>query len=80
MSGATSTPVQDAGLRLIANFKRPVLFAWSPEDQVFAPADARRYSEALSDARLVLIEDAYSFTPEDQPARLAEEIAAFAKA
>jgi pimeloyl-ACP methyl ester carboxylesterase len=79
-SSATSAPVQKAGRRLIAEFKRPVLFAWSPEDKVFAPADARRYSEALSDGRMVLIEDAYSFTPEDQPGRLAEEIAKFADA
>jgi pimeloyl-ACP methyl ester carboxylesterase len=80
MSSAASAPVQEAGRRLIAEFERPVLFAWSPEDQVFAPADARRYSEALTDGRMVLIEDAYSFTPEDQPERLAEEIAKFAEA
>lgn len=80
MSSATSAPVQAAGRRLIAEFTRPVLLAWSPEDQVFAPADAQRYCEALSDGRMVLIEDAYSFTPEDQPDRLAEEIAKFAEA
>jgi pimeloyl-ACP methyl ester carboxylesterase len=80
MSSASSGPVQEAGRRLIAEFKRPVLLAWSPEDQVFAPADARRYCEALSDGRMVLIEDAYSFTAEDQPDRLAEEIAKFAGA
>jgi pimeloyl-ACP methyl ester carboxylesterase len=79
MSSAASAPVQEAGRRLIAEFTRPVLFAWSPEDRVFAPADARRYCEALSDGRMVLIEDAYSFTPEDQPDRLAEEIAKFAE-
>jgi pimeloyl-ACP methyl ester carboxylesterase len=78
MSSASSEPVREAGRRLIAEFKRPVLLAWSPEDRVFAPADARRYCEALSDGRMVLIEDAYSFTPEDQPKRLAEEIAEFA--
>jgi pimeloyl-ACP methyl ester carboxylesterase len=78
MSSASSGPVQEAGRRLIAEFKRPVLFAWSPEDRVFSPADARRYCEALSDGRMVLIEDAYSFTPEDQPERLAEEVAKFA--
>jgi pimeloyl-ACP methyl ester carboxylesterase len=80
MSSATSAPVQQAGRRLIAEFKRPVLFAWSPEDQVFAPEDAKRYADALSDGRMVLIEDAYSFTPEDQPDQLAEEIAKFAEA
>lgn len=79
MSSASSEPVQTAGRHLIAEFKRPVLLAWSPEDRIFAPADAQRYSEALIDARMVFIEDAYSFTPEDQPGRLAEEIARFAR-
>ncbi|HEY3760081.1 MAG TPA: alpha/beta fold hydrolase [Solirubrobacteraceae bacterium] len=78
MSSASAAPVQEAGRRLIAEFKRPVLLAWSPEDRVFAPADAQRYCEALSDAQMTLIDDAYSFTPEDQPERLAEEIAKFA--
>jgi len=77
MSTAATAPVQQAGNRLIAEFERPVLLAWGPEDQVFAVADAKRYAEALTDARVVLIEDAYSFTPEDQPERLAEEIARF---
>ncbi len=80
MSSASSASMQEAGRRLIAEFRRPVLFLWSPEDQVFAPADARRYCEALSTGRMVLIEDAYSFTPEDQPDRLSEEIAKFAEA
>jgi pimeloyl-ACP methyl ester carboxylesterase len=79
-AGVMPAPVKEAGRPLIAEFKLPVLFAWSPEDQVFAAADARRYSRALSDGRMVLIEDAYSFTPEDQPDRLAEEIARFAEA
>ena len=77
MSTASSAPVHEAGNRLIAEFERPVLLAWSPEDQVFAVADAKRYAEALADGRLAQIEDAYSFTPEDQPERLAEEIAHF---
>ncbi len=63
---------------VIATFDRPVLLAWSPEDRVFAPADARRYADELRHGELVLIEDAYSFTPEDQPARLADAIARFA--
>jgi pimeloyl-ACP methyl ester carboxylesterase len=77
MSTAATAPVQEAGNRLIAEFERPVLLAWSPEDQVFAAADARRYAKALTDGRLALIDDAYSFTPEDQPERLAEEIDRF---
>ena len=79
-SSAHSAPVHVAGARLIESFNRPVLLAWSPEDRVFAPANARRYAEALPDGRLELVEDAYSFTPEDQPAALAQAIGAFAGA
>ena len=78
MASASAAPVHAAAQRLIAEFTRPVLFAWSPEDQVFPPADAERYAAALKDARIAWIDDAYSFTPEDQPARLAEEIRRFA--
>jgi pimeloyl-ACP methyl ester carboxylesterase len=78
MSSAASAPVHAAGATLIEDFHEPVLLAWSPEDRVFAPEHARRYAEALHDGRLELVEDAYSFTPEDQPATLAEAIAGFA--
>ncbi len=77
MATAASAPVHAAGHELIASFARPVLFAWGPEDQVFPLAHAERYAAELADARLVPIEDAYSFTPEDQPRRLAAAIAAF---
>jgi pimeloyl-ACP methyl ester carboxylesterase len=77
MSSASSAPVHAAGNRLIADFHRPVLLVWGPEDQVFALADAQRYAETLADGRVALVQDAYSFTPEDQPERLAEEIARF---
>jgi pimeloyl-ACP methyl ester carboxylesterase len=45
---------------------------------VFVPEHARRYADALPDGRLELIADAYSFTPEDQPAALADALARFA--
>jgi len=75
MSGAASAPVHAAGQRLIAEFKRPVLFAWGPDDRVFPLANAQRYAGALANARVVPIPDAYSFTPEDQPELLATAIA-----
>lgn len=78
MSSAASAPVHQAGRELIASWKRPVLLAWSPEDQVFPLANAQRYTGELADARLELIEDAYSFTPEDQPEALAATLARFA--
>jgi hypothetical protein len=42
---------------------------------VFPLANARRYAGELAGGRVVLIPDAYSFTPEDQPGRLATAIA-----
>ncbi len=75
MSSASSAPVHEAARALIAAFSRPVRFAWSPEDQLFPIAHAERYASALDDGRVAPIPDAYSFTPEDQPARLAELIA-----
>jgi pimeloyl-ACP methyl ester carboxylesterase len=72
---AASAPVHDAGRRLIASFTRPVLLAWSPEDRVFPVAHAHRYAAELANARVALVDDAYSFTPEDQPERLAALIA-----
>ncbi len=80
MASASSPPVHAAGAALIEGFHRPVLFAWSPEDRVFDPAHAERYASALADGRVVLIDDAYSFTGEDQPAALARAIAEFAGA
>lgn len=79
VSSASSAPVHAAGRTLIDSFAGPVLLAWSPEDRVFPPANAERYAAALRDGRLVLIEDAFSFTPEDQPAALAAAIGDFAR-
>jgi len=78
MSSAASAPVHRAGQRLIAEFERPVLFVWGSEEQVFPLAHARRYADKLTDGRVHTIDDAYSFTPEDQPAALADALASFA--
>jgi pimeloyl-ACP methyl ester carboxylesterase len=77
MASASSDPVHAAGQHLIATFDRPVLFAWGPEDQVFPLANAQRYAGELANGQVALIPDAYSFTPEDQPGRLATAIAEF---
>ena len=78
MARASAADVRAAGAALVATFGRPVLLAWAREDPVFPVAHAERYATALQDARLVLIDDAYSFTAEDQPAALAAAIGAFA--
>lgn len=77
ISSARSVPIHAAGKQMIAEFERPVLFAWGSEDRVFPPANAARYADALSDGRVETIADAYSFTPEDQPDALATAIARF---
>jgi pimeloyl-ACP methyl ester carboxylesterase len=58
-------------------FNKPVLIAWAKDDRIFPVADAYRLSETFPNARLELIEDSYTFVPEDQPQRLAASIATF---
>lgn len=77
MASASIDPVAAAGRRLIDGFQRPVLFVWSREERVFPVAHAERYAAALADGRVVLVDDAYAFTPEDRPQELAEAIARF---
>jgi pimeloyl-ACP methyl ester carboxylesterase len=61
----------------LRDFHRPALIAWSREDKFFPPHDAERLVAVIPNARLEWIDDAYTFSPEDQPDRLAELIAAF---
>lgn len=63
----------------LGGFDRPALIAWSREDRFFELAHAERLAEDLPNARLEWIEGARTFASEDQPDRLAELIAAFAR-
>jgi pimeloyl-ACP methyl ester carboxylesterase len=63
----------------LSGFDRPVLIAWSREDKFFPTQHAERLAKLFPDARLEWIEDAYTFSPEDQPRRLAELIASFVR-
>jgi pimeloyl-ACP methyl ester carboxylesterase len=58
-------------------FDRPTLIAWAPEDRFFKFGYAQRLASEMPNATLVTIEDSRTFVSEDQPERLAEEIAAF---
>lgn len=78
MSTASTAPVRAAGEALIAGAAPPTLLIWSDEDAVFPIGHATRYAEVLPDATLVRIGDSYSFTPEDQPAAVADAIRSFA--
>jgi pimeloyl-ACP methyl ester carboxylesterase len=62
-----------------AEFKRPVLLAWAPEDRFFKFRYAEKLADAFPNARVERIEDSYTFVSIDQPQRTAELIAAFVR-
>lgn len=61
----------------LRHFERSTLIAWAPEDRFFKLRYAERLAAEIPNARLVRIEDSRTFVSEDQPERLAEEIASF---
>jgi pimeloyl-ACP methyl ester carboxylesterase len=61
----------------LRSFDRPTLIAWAPEDRFFKLRYAERLAAEIPNARLVRIENSRTFVSEDQPERLAEEIASF---
>jgi pimeloyl-ACP methyl ester carboxylesterase len=63
----------------LRNFDRPALLAWAVEDRFFKVSFAERLAATIKGARLERIADSYTFVSEDQPERLAELIAQFAK-
>lgn len=78
MRGLDSSYTLEAIERL-RTYERPVLIAWSRDDRFFPPAHAERLAADLPNARLEWIEGARTFSPEDQPERLAELIAGFVR-
>jgi pimeloyl-ACP methyl ester carboxylesterase len=63
----------------LRTFDRPTLLAWAVEDRFFKISYAERLAATISGATLERIEDSYTFVSEDQPERLAELIARFAR-
>ncbi|MBL1075394.1 alpha/beta hydrolase [Nocardia sp. 2] len=57
----------------------PVLVAWAREDRLFPVALAERLARELPGATLRLIDDSYTFLPEDQPELLTEAILEFTR-
>jgi pimeloyl-ACP methyl ester carboxylesterase len=68
----------DAALKL-TKWDRPTLIAWSANDRFFPPAHGERLAKLIPGARFELIDNARTFSAEDQPERLAALIAAFAR-
>ncbi len=58
-------------------FDKPVLLTWARQDRFFPLRYVYAHQKALPNARLELIEDCYTFVPEDQPERLAALIERF---
>jgi pimeloyl-ACP methyl ester carboxylesterase len=63
----------------LRDFDRPTLLAWAVEDRFFKVSFAERLADTITGATLERIEDSYTFVSEDQPERLAELIARFAR-
>jgi pimeloyl-ACP methyl ester carboxylesterase len=63
----------------LRKFDRPAMLAWAIEDRFFKLSFAERLAQTIPGATLERIEDSYTFVPEDQPERLAELIAPFAR-
>jgi pimeloyl-ACP methyl ester carboxylesterase len=63
----------------LKNFDRPVLITWAADDRFFKLDLGERLVAAFPNARLEVIGDSRTFVPEDQPERLAELVAAFAR-
>src|SRR3984957_13118539 len=68
-----------AGERL-TQFTKPVLIAWSADDQFFPPQDADRLAPGLPVSAVEVIPNAKTFSMIDQPDILADLIAEFAAA
>jgi pimeloyl-ACP methyl ester carboxylesterase len=63
----------------LRTFDRPTLLAWAVEDRFFKTSYAEKLAGTIPGATLERIEDSYTFVSEDQPERLAELIARFAR-
>ena len=63
----------------LRHFERPVMLAWAVQDRFFKLSFAERLAATIPGASLERIEDSYTFVSEDQPERLAELIARFAR-
>lgn len=72
------TAITNAAADRLGEFSKPALIAWSADDKVFPRSDAVALAAALPGSRLEWIDDAYTFSMEDNPARLADLIHDFA--
>ena len=63
----------------LKDFDRPTLIAWAREDKLFPLRHGERLAATIPNARLEIIEDAYTYVSLDQPGRVIELVRAFAR-
>ena len=63
----------------LGGFNKPALIAWSKEDKLFKLEHAEALARDLPNSRLEWVEDARTFSMEDNPERLSELIAGFVR-
>ena len=63
----------------LGGFDRPALIAWSRDDRFFKPEHAEALERELPNARIEWIENARTFSPEDEPEQLARAIGGFVR-
>ncbi len=63
----------------LRDYDRPTLIAWSRDDRFFPPGDAERLAADIPGARIEWIENARTFSMEDQPEHFADLIAGFVR-
>lgn len=69
-----------AAAAALVRFTRPVLLAWAVEDRLFPISLAHRLARTLPHATVTMVEDSYTFVPEDRPELLTELIVQFTRA
>jgi pimeloyl-ACP methyl ester carboxylesterase len=77
LRGISTRHTLDAAAKL-PSFDRPALVAWSADDRFFPVDHGRRLADLLPRGRFEEIRDSYTFSPEDQPERLAQLLREFA--
>lgn len=68
-----------AAAQTFPTFTKPVLLAWAREDKLFPLSIAERLAADLPNATLKVIDDSYTFVPEDQPDLLVDLILEFTR-
>lgn len=67
-----------AAAEKLPNVTQPALMIWPPDCTFFKFSLAERLAQALPNARIAPLDDAWTFAPLDQPQRVAKEIREFA--